>query len=56
MELWLVLGIIVCVLALGLIAYLWHRGTIMLNKEKAEAMKDSVIADVKDWRDHLGHK
>lgn len=55
-ELWLGLTVFGLVFALGLIAYLWHRGTIKLDKEKAAAMKDNVLENAKDWRDHLGRK
>lgn len=56
MELWLVATLVFCVLIIGLCLYLWHRGAIKVDKAKAGAMGDSVIQDVKNWRDHLGRK
>lgn len=56
MELWLGLIIFVCVFVLGLVAYLWHRGALKLDRDKAGLMKDNMLDDVSQWRDHLGRK
>jgi len=55
---WMLLA--VCVVVIGGAAFLWRRGALSFDKDKAESAVDNFMADTKKdvskWRDDLEKK
>jgi len=55
---WMML--VVCVVVIGGAAFLWRRGALSIDKDKAKGAVDDFVADTKKdvskWRDDLEKK